>query len=351
MSAFTYSYSNSLGETLATAGKQINRVSIYKSSIVNYLDSSDNISQYIFSSTSNDTVSTAVNKTFNKTAYFKQLTPSIVLNEYDNYSVSDYNSSYLFTFIKENSETEYFTISKNGQNTYSASSTYNNMLSGITTSLDISFNTRSYNKLRYGFTNSMKNIPYFMASNIGASFTLHELYTNIINNSRTAYNNEFSLISLDNNQYSAEHTITSSSYLRSTIALTNSTTVQSSTSTSTRLDNNRSFTTYYSYSDQYPVENYTITYSSNSNGAAAWDMYDYSFATLENSYTTWVKDQFFETNVLGSTGVPFRETTINTMLYDSDGYLQGYKIAGSIKSRANNTTFLFFDTSKLNTYV
>ena len=145
MSAFTYSYSNSLGETLATAGIQINRVSIYKPHTVNYLDSSDNLQQYIFSSTSNDTVSTSVNKTFNKTAYFKQVEPYIVLNEYDNYSVSDYNSSYLFTFIKENSETEYFTISKNGQDTYTVSSTYNNMLPKVYTSLDISFNNRVNN--------------------------------------------------------------------------------------------------------------------------------------------------------------------------------------------------------------
>ena len=119
MSAFTYSYSNSLGETLSTAGIHINRISIYKSSIVDYLYYSDNIKQYIFSSSSNDTVSTVVNKTFNRTEYFKRLNGFIILNEYDNYSVSDYNSSYLFTFIKENSETEYFTLYKNGQDTHS----------------------------------------------------------------------------------------------------------------------------------------------------------------------------------------------------------------------------------------
>ena len=56
MAAFTYSYSNSLGETLYTAGIQLNRVSIYKPHTVDYLDSSDNLQQYIFSSISNDTV-------------------------------------------------------------------------------------------------------------------------------------------------------------------------------------------------------------------------------------------------------------------------------------------------------
>ena len=346
MSAFTYSYSNSLGETLSTAGIHINRISIYKPHTVNYLDSSDNIAQYIFSSSSNDTVSTVVNKTFNKTAYFKQLKPSIILNEYDNYSVSDYNSSYLFTFIKENSETEYFTMSKNGQDTYTASSTYNNMLPKITTSLDISFNNRKYYPLR---SNSyISDVDYVMANGWNASYTCHSLYTKIINNSRTAYNNEFSLISLDNNQYSAEHTESKTTELRTVFSLTTSKSAQSSIITSTRLDNNRSFTTYYSYSNRYPVKNITVTYNAYS---STWVSNKTNSKYLENSYTTWVKDQFFETDILGSTGVPFIETTINTLLYDSDGYLQGYKIAGSIKGRANNTTYLFFGTSILDAYV
>ena len=246
MAAFTYSYSNSLGETLSTAAIQLNRVSIYNPHIVNYLDSSDNLDQYIFSSSSNDTVSTVVNKTFNKTEYFKRLTPAIILNQYDNYSVSGYNSSYLFTFIKENSETEYFTMSKNGAGTYSATSTYNNMLPKLITSLDISFNNRKYLPLR---SNSyISDIDYIMSNGWDASYTLHSLYTKIINNSRTVYNNEISLISLDENQYSAEHTESDSSALYSTLSLTTSKSTQSSTSTSTRLDNNRSFTTYYSYS-------------------------------------------------------------------------------------------------------
>ena len=346
MAAFTYSYSNSLGETLSSAGLQIYMVSIYKSSIVNYLDSSDILEQYIFSSNKNHTVSTVVNKTFNKTAYFKQLNPNIILNEYDNYSVSDYNSSYLFTFIKENSETEYFTISKNSQDTYTVSSTYNNMLPKIITSLDISFNNRKYYPLR---SNSyISDIDYVMANCWDASYTCHSLYTNIINNSITVYNNGFSLASLDNNQYSAEHTISKTKALYSTLSLTTSKSAQSSTVTSTRLDNSRSFTTYYSYSNQYPVKNVTVTYNTYN---SAWVTKKINSKILENSYETWVKDQFFVTNVLGSTGVPFRETTIDTMLYDSDGYLQGYKIAGSIKGNANNTTFLFFGTSILDTYV
>ena len=347
MAAFTYSYSNSLGETLSTAGAQIHGVSIYKPHTVNYLYSSDNIAQYIFSSTSNDTVSTAVNKTFNETAYFKKVNDNIILNEYDNYSVSDYNSSYLFTFIKENSETEYFTISKNGQNTYSVSSTYNNMLPNIITSIDISFNNRKYYLLR---SNSyISDIDYVMANGREASCTYHSLYTKIINNSNTVYNNEFSLVSLDNNQYSAEHTKSGTSVLRSTLSLTTSNSAQSSIIISTRLDNSRTFTTYYSYSNQYPVKNITVTYNTYN---SVWATSKSKSQYLENSYTTWVKDQFFETNALGSTGIPFRETTINTLLYDSDGYLQGYKIAGSIKGNINNrTTFLFFGTSILDTYV
>lgn len=345
MAVFTYSYSNSLGETLSTMANQLNTVKIYKPHTVNYFIG--NLNQDIFSSTSNDTVSTVVNKTFNKTEYFKTLTPSIVLNEYDNYSVSNSNSFYLFTFIKENSETEYFTISKNGQATYSASSTYNNMLPNIITSLDISFNNRRYLPLR---SNSyISDIDYIMSQGYRATYTLHSLYTKIINNSSTKYNNgDLMLISLDNNQSSAEHTVAHSGALYSTISLTTSMSAQSSTAVSTRLDNNRSFTTYYSYSNQYPVKSIIITYKATN---SAWISNNSDSKYLEASYTTWVKDQFFVTNVLGSTGVPFRETTIDTLLYDSDGYLQRYKIAGSIKGSTNQLTYLFFGTSILDAYV
>lgn len=346
MAAFTYSYSNSLGETLSTAGVQINTVKIYKPHTVNYLDSSDNLPQYIFSSTNSDTVSTVVNNTFNKTEYFKKLDDDIILNQYDNYSVSDYNSSYLFTFIKENSETEYFTMSKNGVNTYTESSTYNNMLPNIITSLDISFNNRRYFPLISN--NYISDIDYVMANGYKASCTLHSLYTPAINNSRTVYNNEFRLISLDNNQYSAEHTVSGTSALYTNLLLTTSVSTQSSIITSTRLDNNRSFTTYYSYSNQYSIKNYTITYKATN---SSWIFNSSDSKYLENSYSTFVKDQFFVTNVLGSTKLPFRETTIDTLLYDSDGYLQGYKIAGSIKGSTNNLTYLFFGTSILDAYV
>lgn len=347
MAAFTYSYSNSLGETLSTIANQLNTVSIYKPHTVNYVSNNYNFNQDIFSSISNDTVSTVVNKTFNKTEYFKALSPSIILNQYDNYSVSDSNSFYLFTFIKENSETEYFTISKNGQASYSVSSTYNNMLPNIITSLDISFNNRKYLPLRSN--NYISDIDYIMSNGRGASYTLHSLYTQKINNSSTKYNNgDLVLISLDNNQSSAEHTKSNYSALYSTISLTTSISAQSSTAVSTRLDYNRSVTTYYSYSNQYPVKSIIITYNT-SNSAWIFNRSDSKY--LEASYNTLVKDQFFVTNVLGSTNLPFIETTIDTLLYDSDGYLQGYKIAGSIKGRTNQLTYLFFGTSILDAYV
>ena len=347
MAVLTYSYSNSLGETLSTMADQLNNVKIYKPHTVNYVSRNYDLNQDIFSSISNDTVSTVVNKTFNKTEYFKTLDPSIILNQYDNYSVSSSNNFYLFTFIKENSETEYFTVSKNGQATYSASSTYNNMLPNIITSLDISFNNRMYYSLR---SNSyISDINYIMAQGYAATCTLHSLYTHRINNSSTVYNNgDLMLISLDNNQSSAEHTEAGSLALYNTISLTTSMSTQSSTAVSTSLDRNRSFTTYYSYTNQYPFNIITITYNATN---SAWISNRYDSKYLEASYRTWVKDQFFVTNVLGSTEVPFRETTIDTLLYDSDGYLQGYKIAGSIKGRTNDMTYLFFGTSILDAYV
>lgn len=346
MAVYTYSYSNSLGETLYTVANQLNRVSIYKPHTVNYVSNNYNLEQDIFSSTNSDTVSTVVNKTFNNTEYFKTLTNIFILNQYDNYSVSDYNRFYLFTFIKENSETEYFTMSKNGQATYSASSTYNNMVPNIITSLDISFNNRRYYSLRSN--NYISDIDYIMANGYDATYTLHSLYTNRINNSSTVYNNDLRLVSLDNNQSSAEHTISNSLALYSTLLLTTSKSTQSSASISTRLDNNRSFTTYYSYSNQYPVKNITVTYKATN---SAWISSRYTTNYLELSYSTLVKDQYYSTSILGSTNLPFRETTIDTLLYNSDGYLQGYKIAGSIKGSARNSTYLFFGTSILDAYV
>ena len=347
MAAITYSYSNSLGETLSTVANQLETVKIYKPHTVNYVSGNYKLNQDIFTSISNDTVSTVVNKTFNKTEYFKTLDPSIILNQYDNYSVSTSNSFYLFTFIKENSETEYFTLSKNGQATYSASSTYNNMLPDIITSLDISFNNRRYYSLR---SNSyISDINYIMAQGYVATCTIHSLYTQRINNSATVYNNGvLSLISLDNNQSSAEHTRSDSLALYSTISLTTSMSTQSSTAVSTSLDRNRSFTTYYSYTNQYPVKSIIITYKATN---SAWISNRYNSKYLEASYSTLVKDQYYSTSILGITGVPFRETTIDTLLYDSDGYLQGYKIAGSIKGSTNKSTYLFFGTSILDAYV
>lgn len=347
MAAFTYSYSNSLGETLSTAGGQINRVSIYKPHTVNYISSnnSENIVRYIFSSISNDTVSTVVNKTFNKTENFKQLTPGIVLNQYDNYSVSDYNSSYLFTFIKENSETEYFTISKNGAGTYSESSTYNNMLPRIISSLDISFNNRKYYPL--SSNNYISDIDYVMANGYPASYTYHLSYTPVINNSRIVYNNEFSLISLDNNQYSAEHTESHTSALYTQLSLTASKSTQSSTSISTNLSIYHSISsTLYTYYNEYPVKNFTVTYKATNQ---KWVTSRVNSSHLKSSYRTNIREQCFNTDVL-SGGANFIETTISTLLYDSDGYLQGYNIAGSI-SGITTSTYLFFGTSILDAYV
>ena len=347
MAILTYSYSNSLGETLSTVANQLETVSIYKPHTVNYVSGNYNLNQDIFTSISNDTVSTVVNKIFNKTEYFKTLDPSIILNQYDNYSVSSSNKFYLFTFIKENSETEYFTLSKNGARTYSNKTTYNNMLPSIITSLDISFNNRSYYSLR---SNSyISDINYVMAQGYHASCTIHSLYTNRINNSSTVYNNgDLRLISLDNNQSSAEHTIAGSLALYSTLSLTTSMSTQSSTAVATSLDRDGSYITYYSYSNQYPVKSITITYNTTD---SAWISNRYDSEYLKASYSTWVQDQFFVTNVLGHTNVPFRETTIDALLYDSDGYLQGYKIAGSIKGSTNNMTYLFFGTSILDAYV
>ena len=65
--AIRYSYSNSLGETFSALNNyNITQEIINQSSVVNYVSGYNNFTQYIFSSTNSDRVSTTFSKTFNK---------------------------------------------------------------------------------------------------------------------------------------------------------------------------------------------------------------------------------------------------------------------------------------------
>lgn len=363
--AIKYSYSNSLGETFSALNNDnnITKEIISQSSVVNYIKGSavSNFTQYVFSSTNSDTVSTTFNKTLKSTLNYRRVDRLITLNKYNTYSISEDNGAYLFTFIKENSETEYYTLSDNESITVitSTASYYYGMPKNIS-ALDVSFSTRNYYTVLSDVNKShMSDVKYLMRNGINASITLHSLYNEEINYSRTNYNvgnGGFGLESMDNNQSTSGYTFSRTASLYDTAFLTTSSTTQSgsaSTSSTTYYRTNSTcYITDFTYSNQYPVKSFNYSYSTtyvNSISKSAWKTTRTSNSQSVDTFTTQLENQNYNTSALGVTSLPFIETTINTILYDSNGYLQGYRIAGSIKTDYSQGTYLFFGTSILDT--
>lgn len=361
--AIKYSYSNSLGETFSALNNNndITKEIINQSSVVNYVENiNSNFTQYVFSSTNSDTVSTTFNKTLKSTLNYRHVDRVITLNKYNTYSISEDNGAYLFTFIKENSETEYYTLSDNNSITVrtTTASYYYGMPENIS-ALDVSFSTRNYYTVLSDTRKShMSDVKYLMRDGINASITLHSLYNPEINFSRTNYNvghGFFGLESMDNNQSTSGYTSSRIVSLYDTVSLTTSSTTQSGSSSTSSTTYYRTNSTYYitdfTYSNQYPVESFNYSYSTTyvkSISKSAWTVRHTRKSQSVDTFTTQLKNQPYNASALGVTSFPFIETTINTVLYDSDGYLQGYRIAGSIKSDYNYGTYLFFGTSILN---
>ena len=362
--AIKYSYSNSLGETFSALNNDnnITKEIINQSSVVNYVENIEsNFTQYVFSSTNSDTVSTTFNKALKSTLNYRHVDRNITLNKYNTYSISEDNGAYLFTFIKENSETEYYTLSDNNSiTTRSLTASYYYGMPENISALDVSFSTRNYyTVLSDTYKSHMSDVKYLMRDGINASITLHSLSNAKINYSRTIYDvgNGFFVESMDNNQSTSGRTSSRTISLYDTIFLTTSNTTQSgsaSTSSTTYYrTNSTDYITDFTYSSQYPVESFNYSYSTtyaNSISKSAWKATNTSKTQSEDTFTIQLKNQPYNTSALGETSLPFIETTINTTLYDSDGYLQGYGIAGSIKTDYNFGTYLFFGTSILNTF-
>ena len=361
--AIKYSYSNSLGETFSALNNNnnITKEIINQSSVINYVENIEsNFTQYVFSSTNSDTVSTTFNKTLKSTLNYRRVDSVITLNKYNTYSISEDNGAYLFTFIKENSETEYYTLSDNNSikvRTLTANYYYG-MPENIS-ALDVSFSTRNYYTVSSDTRNShMSDVKYLMRDGINASITF-SLYSPEINFSRTNYNvghGFFGLESIDNNQYNSIYTSSRIVSLYETVSLTTSSTTQSGSASSSSSTYYRTNSTYhitdFTYSNQYSVESFNYSYSTtyvNSIRKSAWKASHINSSQSADTFTTQLKNQPYNTSALGVTSLPFIETTINTILYDSNGYLQGYRIAGSIKSDYNYGTYLFFGTSILDT--
>lgn len=356
--AIKYSYSNSLGETFSAFNNyNITQEIISQSSVVNYIGGrASNFTQYVFSSTNSDTVSTTFNKTFKSTLGYRRVNSNIILNKYNTYSISEDNGAYSFTFIKENSETEYFTLFNNNSitiRTYTASYYYG-MPENIS-ALDVSFSNRNYYTVSSDeYESHMSDVKYLMRDGINASITLHSLYDANITHSGTNYgagNVFFKLVSMDNNQSTSGYTSSRIESLYETVSLTTSNTTQSS-SASESSTSHYSYITNFTYSNQYPVKSFNYSYSTtyaNSISKSAWTASNTNSSQDVDTFTTQLENQHYNASALGVTSLPFIETTINTILYDSDGYLQGYRIAGSIKTDYNIGTYLFFGTSILDT--
>lgn len=362
--AIKYSYSNSLGETFSALNNDnnITQEIINQSSVVNYVyNANSNFTQCVFSSTNSDTVSTTFNKTFKSTLYYRHVDRIITLNKYNTYSISEDNGAYLFTFIKENSETEYYTLSDNNSITVKTSTaSYYYGMPGNISALDVSFSTRNYYTVLSDTRKShMSDVKYLMRNGIKASITLHSLYNAEINYSRTNYDvgkGFFGLDSMDNNQSTSGYSSSRTISLYNTVFLTTSSTTQSgsasSSSTTYYITNSTYYITDFTYSNQYPTKSFIYSYSTtytDSISKSAWKITRTSRSQKEDTFTIQLKNQPYNTSALGETSLPFIETTINTTLYDSNGYLQGYRIAGSIKTDYNLGTYLFFGTSILDT--
>lgn len=351
--AFTYSYSNSLGETFsASTDGYIGGIKKTISSVVNFIDTRyDNLAQYVFSSTNSDTGSTIVNKTFNKTVYSSTLNNYFILNQYDNYSTSEFNSSYSFTFIKESSETEYITFFNDAAGKISSTTDrYINLFEvpNAITSADISFSDRKY----YRVLQSMSSdINYLMANGVVASYTMYSSLTQLLTHTYTNYNNIFILVSIDENQYTASHTASDIIELGGLVLLTATNTADTYTRTSS---SNYFEVSTYTYANRGSIRYLTYNYETIYNTSykeSVWQYYEMTSSQLEDEYITTLKNQLSQDDLLRDTAIPFKETTIDTMLYNSDGYFQGYKIAGSAKGDANGYALLFFGTSILDTYI
>ena len=355
--AIKYSYSNSLGETFSALNDyNITQEIISQSSVVNYISGyASNFTQYVFSSTNSDRVSTTFSKTFKSTLGYRRVESNITLNKYNTYSISEDNGAYSFTFIKENSETEYFTLSNSSFTTMSYTADYYYGMNEDISALDVSFSTRNYYTVLSDVNKShMSDVKYLMRNGINASITLHSLYNANITHSGTNYgagNVIFKLVSMDNNQSTSGYSFSRIVSLYDTVSLTTSNTTQSSSAS-------KSSTTYYSYitdftySNKYPAKSFIYSYSTtyaNSISKSAWTATRTSGSQQEDTFTIQLENQHYNTSALGETSLPFIETTINTTLYDSDGYLQGYRIAGSIKTDYSRDTYLFFGTSILDT--
>lgn len=359
MAAFTYSYSNSLGETFYRSNSNTNQISVsfntiyttdaIESSLVTFhaFTSSTKVVGTLTGSTS---FSKDVKETIARTSYIPM---EIMINDYDTYyisdSVSEDKSYKLFSLIKNNSETLNYTINYNNTITGTFNSYPSQYTAQCISGMDVSISSRSY----LGFNNHANGeYIYLMSDGIPVSMTFKlrnfaasignftNYYPMLVVRSATSLSNSRLTSSLSKYLYSSFSLIT-------TVTKSNS---ETASSKSSRINGNFRRNSY-TLATESSIGNATDWYKNTNTRWQIINGSDYSITSwLNESSTTSNQEIVRNTSLLLETSISFNDTTVDTLLYDSSGYLQGYKIAGSIKG-VTNGDYIFFGTSVLETYV
>ena len=358
--AFTYSYSNSLGETFYRSNSNTNQISVsfntiyttdaIESSLVTFhaFTSSTKVNGTLTGSTS---FSKDIKETIARTSYIPY---EIMINDYDTYyisdSVSEDKSYKLFSFIKNNSETLNYTINYNNTITSTFRSYPSQYTAKCVSGMDVSISTRSY----FSFYNYANSSNFYLMSDgipVSMTFKLRNFAASIGN-----FTNYYPMLVVRSATSVSNSTLTSSlsKYLYSSFSLITTVTKSNSETASSKssrfIGNFRGNS--YTLATESSIGNATDCYKNNN---TRWQSIiggsDYHKTSwLNESSTTSNQEVERNTSLLLETSISFNDTTVDTLLYDSDGYLQGYKIAGSIKGITNGN-YIFFGTSVLETYV
>ena len=359
MAAFTYSYSNSLGETFYRSNSNTNQISVSFNTIytTDAIESSlltfhafTSSTKVVGTLTGSTSFSKDVKETIARTSFIPM---EILIDDYDTYytsdSVSEDKSYKLFSFIKNNSETLNYTINYNNTIT----GTFNSQPSPYTfngiSGMDVSISSRSYFSF-YDYANSSNF--YLMSDGIYASMTFKlrnyaassgnftNYYPLLVVRSATSVSNPVLTSSI-------RRYLSSSFSLFTTITKSNSETASSKSSRFIGYFRRNSYT----LATESTIGNVTDCYKNTNTRWQSIIGSDYHETSwLNESSTTSNEEIERNTSLLLNTSIQFTDTTVDTLLYDSDGYLQGYKIAGSIKY-SYNENYIFFGTSVLETYV
>ena len=354
MAAFTYSYSNSLGETFYRSNSNTNQISVsFNTTYTTDAIESSLLTFHAFTSSTsvNGTLtgSTSFSKGFKETiAKTSKILSDVLIDNYDTYytsdSVSEDKSYKLFSFIKNNSETVNYTINYSTTYTGTLKSYPFMYMSGM----DVSISSRSYFSF-YNYANDSN--MYLLSEQIPVTMTFKLKNFASSRCKCTNYDNLFQLKS-GTSVYNSMLTFSVSKWfstfsLFTTITKSNSETASSKSSGIIGNFRGNSYT----LATESTIGNATDCYKFSRNRWQSMIGSDYHETSwLNESSTTSNQEVVRNTSLLLKTSIKFTDTTVDTLLYDSDGYLQGYKIAGSIKGSTKGD-YIFFGTSVLETYV